>query len=121
MLYVLFYLLLLIITLILTCYKKNKHQTMKLLKYGGITSISFAAFIFLSVVFSFNTSFSTFHQIFFPQGNWVFPSNSLLIRTFPIEFFISISRNIFLLTFLLSSIFILVPLFIKEWFSSHVD
>jgi integral membrane protein (TIGR01906 family) len=35
-----------------------------------------------------NTVFSVFHQVFFPQGNWIFPAQSLLIQTYPASFFI---------------------------------
>ncbi|MFH1211541.1 MAG: DUF1461 domain-containing protein [Candidatus Woesearchaeota archaeon] len=36
---------------------------------------------------SFQESFESFHRIFFPQGNYSFPADSLLITLFPQEFF----------------------------------
>lgn len=41
----------------------------------------------IAVVIPFATSFTSFHNVFFPQGNWMFPADSLLIKAFPIEFF----------------------------------
>ncbi len=109
----LFYSLLLIITLIITYYQKNKEQLKKLFMYGGITTISSVLMILLFSLTSFNSVFTIFHKIFFPQGNWTFPLDSLLIQTFPLQFFISISKNIFLLSLVLGSFFILSILYLK--------
>lgn len=38
---------------------------------------------------SFSLLFERFHQIFFPQGNYAFPVDSLLIQTYPESFFLS--------------------------------
>ncbi len=32
--------------------------------------------------------FEVFHHVFFPQGNWRFPAGSLLIQTYPEQFFV---------------------------------
>jgi integral membrane protein (TIGR01906 family) len=109
----LFYFRLIIITLIITYYRKNKDQLKKLFKCGGITTLISIGLILLFVLISFNTTFTIFHQIFFPQGNWLFPIDSLLIQTFPIGFFIGISVKIFLLTMGLGSIFIGVSYYLK--------
>jgi len=109
----LFYFLLLVLTLIITCYKKNKKLLQKLFLYGGITTVAFILFILLFSLLFFDISFNLFHQIFFPQGNWIFSTDSLLIQTFPIEFFMTISRNIFLLSFVFGSIFILSQFLLK--------
>lgn len=102
-----FYLSLIVCTLIITYYKRNKEQLKKLFKYGGITTLVSIGLILLFALFAFNFTFTIFHQIFFPQGNWLFPFDSLIIQTFPIEFFIRISLKIFLLALLLGSLFIL--------------
>jgi len=109
-----FYLLLLIITLILTSYKRNKVQIIKLLKFGGITAFISLLIILLFILFSFNKSFIIFHEIFFSQGNWQFPFNSLLIQTFPLTFFITISKKIFLTSLIASLIIIFVSILIKR-------
>ena len=53
-----FYVLLLIVTLIFTHYKKNKNQIKKLLKYGGITTVSVVGIVILLSLVSFNYLFS---------------------------------------------------------------
>ena len=110
----LFYFSLLILTLILTYYKRDKEETRKLLFYGGITTVAFILLILLFSLFFFDISFTLFHQIFFPQGNWIFSADSLLIETFPIEFFITMSRNIFLLSFGFGILFVLFTYFQKK-------
>lgn len=101
----LFYASLLIPSLILTYYRKDKNFILKLLKYGGVSAVSTVLLILIIILFSFNFSFTIFHQMFFPQGNWMFPADSKLIETFPLEFFVEISRNIFLLA-LITGVFV---------------
>jgi len=110
----LFYFRLIILILIITYYRKNKEQLMTLFKYGGFTTLILMGSFLLFVLISFNSIFTIFHKILFPQGNWLFPSGSLLIQTFPIEFFIGISVKIFLLTIGLGSIFILLSYYLKN-------
>lgn len=40
-------------------------------------------------VIDFNGFFSTFHAVLFPQGNWTFPADSLLICMLPLNFWVS--------------------------------
>ncbi|MBT4651774.1 DUF1461 domain-containing protein [Candidatus Woesearchaeota archaeon] len=112
-----FYFTLFICTFIITYYKNNLKQIIKIFLYGGITSLSAIGIIFLFILFSFQSSFIIFHNLFFPQGNWTFPYNSLLIQTFPLDFFISISIKIFLLTIIFSILFILLSFLFKHGYS----
>ncbi len=108
-----FYVLLLIITIIFTYYKKDKELLLKLVGYGGKTTL-LAMIIIGGVSFLFfDTAFTLFHQIFFPRGNWLFSPDSVLIQTFPMEFFITISRNIFLLTLGWGILFILIAYYYR--------
>ena len=102
----LFYFSLLILTLILTYYKKNVQQVKKLLRYGGITTIVVVLITIFILWLSFSKLFTLFHHVFFPQGNWIFPTDSLLIQTFPIDFFNSISLRIFGLSLFISLILV---------------
>lgn len=97
----LFYILFLMLSLILTYNRKDKKFTLRLLKFGGIGTIVFVLLILIFTLVSFNFSFTVFHKIFFPQGNWTFPFDSKLIQTFPLEFFIEVSRNMFVLSLVL--------------------
>ncbi|MDO8511074.1 MAG: DUF1461 domain-containing protein [Nanoarchaeota archaeon] len=110
-----FFVLLLTVTVIISYHRKNTDLVVRLLKYGGkITVVVIAIFGILSVFF-FDPVFTLFHSLFFPQGNWTFAPDSVIIQTFPLDFFMSISRNIFLLTLFLGILFIL-----SEYFYNYV-
>jgi integral membrane protein (TIGR01906 family) len=103
-----FFILLLFLTLILTYYKKEQKTIQKLWQLGGkATLVSIGFFLLLSLL-AFNSAFTYFHKIFFPQGNWQFPIDSLLLQTWPLDFFTSISIKILLLTILLGFITIYI-------------
>ncbi len=73
---------------------QHKRLTLNLW-YASLTS----SFILLSITIllftSFDPIFTLFHKIFFSQGNWQFSADSLIIQTFPIEFFIRIGIKTF--------------------------
>jgi len=91
----------------------RKALLLKALFYSGIFSISFFALIFLFYFFGFSFLFTVFHQIFFPQGNWLFPADSLLIQTFPAEFFTRLSGLIFGKAAALSVIALFLSFYLK--------
>jgi len=102
---VIFYISLLVFTLIITLTKRNSNLQRKMFQIAGITTISVLLLLVILSLFAFNGLFTSFHQIFFPQGNWIFANDSLLITTFPTQFFIKMARNIFILS-LTSGIFL---------------
>ncbi|MEK6874209.1 MAG: DUF1461 domain-containing protein [Nanoarchaeota archaeon] len=61
------------------------------LQLAGIILIGIV--IILSVV-PFNISFRLVHYILFPQGNWQFTKESLLIQLYPLEFFVTMAMHI---------------------------
>ncbi len=93
----LFYFSLLICTFLITSYQKEKSQIVKLLCYGGLSVSLTIVLLLVFTLFLFNFTFTVFHQLFFPQGNWTFPADSLLITIFPLTFFTKITIKIFLL------------------------
>jgi len=87
--------------------KMKKHaRIMKLksiLRMSAIFTIGLV--IILSFVFvSFDFFFDLFHKVFFPQGNWMFPANSLLITLFPEIFFIRFFALVLFITFIKAAI-----------------
>lgn len=54
-------------------------------------------------IFLWRNFFTWFHQIFFPQGNWSFPTDSLLITFFP-EIFWQSAFMLYLCLFLLTTV-----------------
>jgi len=73
-------------------------KLLKLLKaifFGALVTLAILILIALGAMFNFGSSFAYFHELFFPQGNWMFPQGSLLITLLPQSFFVSISQAIF--------------------------
>lgn len=58
------------------------------LKVAAVVCIALPTICTIVVVFAFDPLFITLHQIVFPQGNWMFAQDSLLIQTFPETFWI---------------------------------
>ncbi len=83
------------VAIILGIFLYRKSLLSKALLYSGIFSLSLFALLFFLYFFGFSFLFTIFHQVFFPQGNWQFPVDSLLINTFPFEFFTKLSGIIF--------------------------
>lgn len=92
----------------------GKEEIWKILRGFGIVMVGFVVVILLSLLLAFNTSFTIFHKIFFPQGNWQFPEGSILIQVFPLEFFMKMSFFIFFQALIWGMIFILVSLSLKK-------
>ena len=114
-----FYALLLGVTIIITYSRKDKKILSQLFEYGGkVTILSMLIIGGLSALF-FEKVFTLFHALFFPQGNWLFAANSIIIQTFPQDFFISISRNTFLLSLVLGIVFILLGHYFKNVHSNR--
>ncbi len=111
----LLYGLLLIVTLVITFCKNNKDLLLTLFRYGGISTVIVISILLLAVTLSFDSSFTLFHQLFFPQGNWQFPAGSPLIEIFPLSFFRSMAMRIIGGTVLLGSIFIVLPTIRKKY------
>ena len=89
-------------------YWKDKKKIIMLFKTGSFITLTSAAVILLLTLTSFNGLFTGFHYLFFPQGNWLFPADSLLIRTFPLDFFTKMSISIFVLIVFLSGAIYLI-------------
>ena len=104
----LFYLSLIILLFLVLFNYKNKAEFNRLLKIASITTLIFLGIILIFTLLSFNFSFAIFHSIFFPQGNWQFAADSLLIKTFPLEFFVSLSWKIFVTALLLAGLVLFI-------------
>lgn len=83
----LFYILILLFAV---CLLKLKDRQ-KIFLYGCIFSIVLPLVLLL---FSFGSSFTVFHEIFFPQGNWEFPPTAMLVNIYTFDFFKSFAIQI---------------------------
>ena len=50
---------------------------------AGISCLALPLIGGVFIYFFFDPTFVFFHEVFFPQGNWEFPSDTLIISTFP--------------------------------------
>ena len=68
----------------------KREQRRSLMIAGGLC-IALPLVLGISAAFAFTMAFEFFHRLFFADGTWTFPSNSLLIQTFPEPFWMYIS------------------------------
>jgi integral membrane protein (TIGR01906 family) len=57
------------------------------LRASGWTLLAIALFLVLASLLNFERLWLIFHAIFFPQGNWMFSPDSILITLYPSAFF----------------------------------
>ncbi|MDK2849691.1 MAG: hypothetical protein PWP03_276 [Candidatus Woesearchaeota archaeon] len=85
-------LLLVLAVLVLILVFTNRITTNRIInetfKKGFVVSLLIFAVFILTVALGFSLFFETFHRIFFPQGNYTFPRNSILILNLPQSFFL---------------------------------
>ncbi|MCL2745615.1 MAG: DUF1461 domain-containing protein [Coriobacteriia bacterium] len=62
---------------------RNKQFVRHSLLAAGIACIAIPAVLGFFILFFFQPTFVIFHEIFFPQGNWQFAPETLLISTLP--------------------------------------
>ncbi len=56
----------------------------RLVRDGALAAVTIVGLIALGVVFAFDQLFLLFHEVFFPQGNFLFdPATSNLLRVWP--------------------------------------
>jgi integral membrane protein (TIGR01906 family) len=61
---------------------------------SGIACVMVSIVLFLASFLDFSSLFVSFHHFFFPQGNWQFPENYLIINLFTEEFFSAFAKDI---------------------------
>ncbi len=84
--------------------KDFKPNLKRILICGSIST--FAVLVILFVIsLNFPSFFEGFHKLLFPQGNYTFPANYLLIKLFPEAFFNDYARQMFFHTLIMSLIF----------------
>ena len=79
------YVLILISAMILVLTRNTQFARHSLL-VAGIACIALPLIMGLFIFFFFEPTFVLFHEIFFPQGNWTFSPNTLLISTLPTRY-----------------------------------
>jgi len=77
-------LLVFVLVTVLLCYSLKKGDVAKIARYGSVVLILMLG---ASVLVPFDALFTWFHELFFPQGNWVFSASSTLIQFYPFAYF----------------------------------
>ena len=65
------------------------------------------ALVILASIIPFDALFDRFHVVVFPQGNWMFPLDSTLIRMYPFTFFQAFFSLILEMALVFSAVFAL--------------
>jgi integral membrane protein (TIGR01906 family) len=98
-------LVLLIAALVRLYILKDFNQNLKrIFVYGSIAAFALLVILFV-ISLNFPSFFESFHKLLFPQGNYTFPANYLLIKLFPEGFFMDFAREMFFHTLIMSIIF----------------
>ncbi len=75
------------LSIIIFFYFKSKEKLSIVINYTIILGVN-TNILFMIISFNFLDSFTLLHQIFFPNNSWIFQPNSILIKWFPILYFI---------------------------------
>lgn len=98
--------------LIFAVYRKEKME--RVLRFSAKALACCVALLCVCLVI-FPFFFEVFHQILFPQGNWAFPADSLLIRIFPEIFWKFLLGLLTLMLLAWSGLFWLFGGHYEEW------
>jgi integral membrane protein (TIGR01906 family) len=64
-----------------------RRSTGRVLWYAGIGTIAAVALLGLAALLDFGRFWEAFHEVLFPQGNWRFAFDDVLIRIYPTSYF----------------------------------
>ena len=81
---------------------------------AGIIGLSLIAVLALWAIFGFSSLFTVFHGLFFADGSWTFPADSLLITMLPQDFWIGMAGIWLATTALLCVVSIILGLIIRK-------
>lgn len=80
---------------------------------GSLLTLGIVAAIIVVAIFSWDSFFVTFHELFFQNGTWYFPTSDTLIRLFPEQFWFDASLVIGGITVVTSLVVFIVTLRVK--------
>jgi len=109
MLEVILYILIILILLIIFFSKEN------MFIISGLITMGIILILFL---FDFNFLFTKFHEILFTNNYWLLESGTLLIKTYPIEFFIKFFKRL-ILNIIITSLILIGIGILKNVYTQH--
>ncbi len=75
-------------------------------RFSGYGLLLFLAFLTGIALKGFSGFWEKFHHVLFPQGNWSFPADSILIQLYPENYFFAASLLFAAITVIIAAIFI---------------
>lgn len=87
-----------LLVLLIFVFQKKIYLITRWLFRGSSASLLLSFLLILALSIDFTATFTLFHSLLFPQGNWSFNPSSMLISLFPEDFFAAIATRIFLLS-----------------------
>lgn len=73
--------------------RKRPQPVATALKAAAVVDLALIVVVGLLGLTDFDTLFARFHGLFFAAGTWTFPSDSLLIRLFPEQFWVAAAAS----------------------------
>lgn len=93
----------------------NKEEINNILIISGLITIGV---IFILFLLNFSFLFTKFHEILFTNNYWLLNENSLLIKTYPLEFFINFFKRL-ILNITITSIILIVIGLLKNVYTKY--
>jgi integral membrane protein (TIGR01906 family) len=78
------------------------------LRVAGSICIALPVAVAVGLGFFFDPLFTLFHRVLYPQGNWLFPVDALLIITFPEDYWLTMGIVWMALIALIGVVFVLI-------------
>jgi len=77
---------------------RHRPDLMTALLTGGLLTLGLIVAVILGAVFAWDAFFTTFHELFFADGTWIFLYSDTLIRLFPERFWFDAALTIGIIT-----------------------
>ena len=82
------------ISLVVRVARRDRRATVVLVRDAAIASALGVAVIAVAAVVAFDPLFLLFHEVFFPQGNFLFAADSILLAVYPDEYWYGVTLRI---------------------------
>jgi len=92
---------------ILFLVRRSRETLRRALFYGALVTLAIVAAIIIGAVIDWEGFFVGFHELFFQNGTWYFPTSDTLIRLFPEQFWFDAALTIGAIT-VITSLIVLV-------------
>ena len=97
--------------------KRGAKKVLLTVVYGALATLV-ALVVLILLTLNFSASFVQFHTLFFQQGTWQFSEDSLLIRTFPEQFFFAFFRTV-IVNSAITALFLLVLMLLAFLYTNY--